>query len=128
MLIQTGVARAELKDLTPEELVQNHLKALGSPEKIEAIKSWGISGKASVEFIQGATGNLKDGFFMCVSDGSKVGLRMQFSDINYPGEYFAYNGNEVTVGYITPTQRSPIALFIYNKVTSSKEKTAAVSV
>jgi hypothetical protein len=113
ILIQAGIAYAEIKDITPEELVQNHLKALGSPEQLKAIKSWGISGKAAVEFIQGATGSVPDGYFMVVSEGSKVGLRMQFSDINYPGEYFAYNGKEVTVGYITPTQRSPVAQFIF---------------
>ncbi len=121
MLIQVGIARAEIKDITPEELVQNHLKALGSPEKLEEIKSWGVSGTATVEFIQGATGKLTDGFFMCVSDGPKVGLRMQFSDINYPGEYFAYDGKDVTVGYITPTQRSPIALYIFQHNSIMKE-------
>jgi len=35
---------------------------------------------------------------------------MKFSDVKYPGEYFAYNGKDTTVGYISPDRnpRSPI--------------------
>jgi hypothetical protein len=38
---------------------------------------------------------------------------MVFPDTNYPQEYFAYNGADVTVGYISPGQRSPLADFIF---------------
>jgi hypothetical protein len=107
--------------ITPDELIQKHLKALGKPEKLATIKNWGVSGKAAVEFMLGATGKITDGYFMCVSEGPKVGLRMQFSDINYPGEYFAYDGNEVTVGHITPGQKSPLADFIFRHNSIMKE-------
>jgi len=120
-LIPADIVRSEESKMTPEVLVQKHLAALGKAEKLETVKSRGISGKAGVEFILGASGKINDGFFMCVSDGSKVGIRMQFSDINYPGEYFAYDGNEVTVGYITPTQKSPIAQFIFLHTSVMKE-------
>ncbi|MBN2242116.1 MAG: hypothetical protein JW793_05455 [Acidobacteria bacterium] len=121
ILAPAGVAFSQDADITPEELVQKHLKALASPEKLAAIKSWGVSGKAAVEFIQGATGKITNGYFMCVSDGPKVGLRLQFTDINYPGEYFAYDGSEVTVGHITPGQKSPLADFIFRHNAVMKE-------
>ncbi|MBN2321655.1 MAG: hypothetical protein JXR49_21430 [Acidobacteria bacterium] len=121
VFIPTGITLSQDKDITPEELIQKHLKSLGNPEKLKTIKNWGISGKAGVEFMLGATGKLTDGYFMCVSDGPKVGIRMQFADINYPGEYFAYDGNEVTVGHITPGQKSPIADFIFLHNATMKE-------
>ena len=104
------------KEITPEELVEKHLKSIGTPERIQAVDSWGISGKADVEFILGASGLLTNGQFMCVSDGTKMAIKMDFEDINYPGEYFAYDGKDVTVGHITPGQRSPLADFIFPEV------------
>ena len=55
---------------------------------------------------------------MCVSDGKKLAIVLKYSDINYPGEYFAYNGKDVSVGYISPGQKSPLAdfLFRYNGI------------
>jgi len=121
ILAPTGITFSLDADITPDELIQKHLGALGKTEKLETIKSRGISGKAGVEFIQGGTGKITDGYFLCVSDGPKVGLRMQFTDINYPGEYFAYDGREVTVGHITPGQKSPVAQFIFQHNSILKE-------
>ncbi len=55
---------------------------------------------------------------MCVSDGKKLAIVLKYSDINYPGEYFAYNGKDVSVGHISPGQKSPLAdfLFRYNGI------------
>ena len=101
------------EDIIPGALIQKHLESIGTPERIKAVRSWGVSGKADVKFILGASGNLTNGVFLCVSDGPKVGIRMDFEDVNYPGEYLAYDGNEVTVGHITPGQKSPLADFIF---------------
>ncbi|MBN2244087.1 MAG: hypothetical protein JW793_15485 [Acidobacteria bacterium] len=101
------------KSMTPGALIEKHLKSIGTPEKIMAVRSWGVSGRANVEFILGATGNLTDGFFMFVSDGPKVAIKMDFEDVNYPGEHLAYDGREVTAAHITPGQRSPLADFVF---------------
>jgi hypothetical protein len=58
---------------------------------------------------------------MCVSEGRKLGLKMICDDDNYPGEYFAFDGNDVTVGYISPRQRSPLAEFIFLYTAIMKE-------
>jgi hypothetical protein len=112
---------SEESALTPKELIDKHLRAIGRPETLAAIQSRGISGKAGVKFILGATGNLELGHFMYVSEGSKSGLQMVFKDVNYPGEHFGFDGSEVSVAYITPGQRSPLADFVFRHNSVMKE-------
>lgn len=121
LVIPLGGVYSNDTDITPEALMEKHLKSIGIREKVAAVHSRGISGKAEVEFILGASGNLTNGMFMCVSDGPKAAIKMDFEDINYPGEYFAYDGKEVTVGHITPGQRSPLADFIFLHNATMKE-------
>ena len=64
-------------------------------------------GTTSVQFIQGMYGSMS-GSSMLVSDGNKMSIVLQYGDINYPKEYFAYDGKEVSVGYINPGQMSPL--------------------
>ena len=98
--------------VTPEQIVAVHIKSLGSPEALAALKTLAFVGTTSVEFIQGMTGSMS-GTSMCVSDGNKLGIVLKYGDINYPGEYFAYDGKDVSVGYISPGQRSPVADFLF---------------
>ncbi len=121
LICQSNRAFSTDSALTPEELIGKHLRSIGSPEILSAIKSRGISGKAGVEFLLGATGKIPAGNFMYVSQGSKTGLQMVFDDINYPGEYFAFDDNEVSVGYMSPGQRSPLADFIFRHYPIMKE-------
>jgi len=111
--VQMSPLIGQEKELTAAELIAAHVRSLGKPAEVAQIKSRGISGKAAVQFIQGAKGQVNDGQFICVSEGNKLGLRMTFPDTNSPQEYFAYNGSEVSVGYISPGQRSPLADFIF---------------
>ena len=112
-LTQSALLLGQTKELTPKELIAKHLRSIGKPEALTAIKARGMTGKAAVKFIQGGTGTVTDGQFTCVSEGRNLGMKMDFKDINYPGEYFAYNGKETTVRYMKPGQRSPIADFIF---------------
>jgi hypothetical protein len=116
-------SRASSQDgvLTPEKLIDKHLKSLGNPEALAATRSRGISGKVGVEFVLGATGNIPNGQFMYVSEGPKIGLQMKFDDINYPGEHFAFDGKDVSAAHITPLQRSPLADFIFRHYPIMKE-------
>lgn len=103
---------AEDKEITPEVVVANHLKSIGKPEDLKEIKNRGFDGLASVEFIQGASGK-GDGIFLLLSEGPKVAILLRYNDLDYPGEYFAFDGEDVTVGYLRPGQRSPVADFIF---------------
>ena len=109
------------KELTPKELIAKHRLSIGKPEVLAKIERRGMTGKAAVQFIQGAKGQVTDGQFICVSEGRNIGIRIDFKDINYPGEYFAYNGKETTVRYISPGQKSPIADFIFRNNSIMRE-------
>jgi hypothetical protein len=98
--------------LTPEEVVARHIKSIGSPEVLAAIKSRAIKGITSVKFTQTAIGNVTGGKSLIVSEGRKIAVVMNYGALNYPGEYLAYNGNNVTVGYIDFNLRSPLGAFV----------------
>lgn len=100
-----------------KQVVDAHVKSIGSPQALAAMKTLGFVGTTNVDFIQGMSGNM-NGQSMLVSDGNKMAIVLKFGDINYPQEYFAYDGKEVSVGHISPGQRSPLAdfLFKYNAI------------
>jgi len=103
--------------LSPEQLVAEHLKSIGDAATLSQVKSITLVGTSSVNFILGMSGQMS-GTGMIVSQGPKIGVAMRFQDINYPGEYFAYDGKAVTVQNIKPGLKSPIADFFYryNKI------------
>jgi len=107
-----GAVFAKDKVPTPEEIVAAHIKSIGSPEALAGIRNRGVSGNSGVQFLIGGTGKLA-GQSMLVSAGPFLGLILKYGGLEYPGEYFAYDGNEVTVSNISPGQRSPLADFIY---------------
>jgi hypothetical protein len=111
----------EKKVLTPDELVAAHLKSIGSPEAIKAIQSRIVSGAAAVRFVMGATGSWNDGEFAVVSEPQRLGLVMKFGALEYPGEYFAFDGKDVTVSNMKPGQKSPVADFIFRNGGVMKE-------
>jgi hypothetical protein len=100
------------EEWTPEKLVAAHVKSVGRPALLAKIQSRMFLGTSSVEFIQGMRGGQK-GTSMFVSQGPKLAIVMKYGDVNYPGEYFAYDGKDVTVGLINPGQRSPIGDFVF---------------
>jgi len=111
--IQANTIFAQEGGITVKELIAKHIASLGNSEALSKVKSRGVSGGAGVIFIQGASGSLKDGSFLCVSDGQNIGMQMKFNDTNYPGEHIAYNGKQITVKDITPGRKSPLADFIF---------------
>ena len=98
--------------IAPEELVAKHVKSIGDPGVLAAVQNRLSIGSSTVRFIQGATGSMV-GTSMVVSEGNKLVITTKFGDKDYPGEYFAYDGKEVTVGHVNPGQKSPIADFIF---------------
>ena len=105
-------APAKDKGLTPKEIVAAHVKSIGPPELLASIKNRGMSGKASVEFVQGGVGTLT-GQCMVVSAGRNLSIIMIYGGVDYPREYFAYDGTDVEVATISPGQRSPLGDFIF---------------
>jgi hypothetical protein len=103
---------SNVEEMTPEKLVEEHVKSVGRPAYLAKIQSRTFLGLSNVEFIQGMNGARK-GTSMFISEGPKLGIVMKYDDVKYPGEYFAYDGKDVTVGYMIPGQRSPIGDFIF---------------
>ena len=117
LCLSFGIARSEKsfakeKELKPDELVAAHLKSIGSPQVLAKVKSRVFTGTTMVHFRLGATGQLTGGQARFVSEGRKLGIVMSFGALEYPGEHFAFNGENVTVGHINPGQKSPLADFI----------------
>ncbi|HSW38638.1 MAG TPA: hypothetical protein VLL97_04015 [Acidobacteriota bacterium] len=114
LLIAVQIEQVSARDvrLKPADLLKEHLASLGRPETVKSIQNRSITGAALVQFVQGGTGRMA-GQATVVSANRNLGIGMTFSSLDYPGEYFAFDGKEVTAGNIRPGQRSPIADFLY---------------
>jgi len=108
-----GSAAAAAKELTPEELISKHIQSIGDPTLLSSVQSRAFVGTTSVDFITGMFGKLEKGTSMFVSQGNELAVRMQFNDVNYPGEYITYDADKVMVGYMDPGQKSPLGDFLF---------------
>ncbi|MEJ2109170.1 MAG: hypothetical protein P8Z37_04500 [Acidobacteriota bacterium] len=108
-----AASASSIPDLSPEELMAAHLKSLGDPTLLSSVQTRAFVGSTDVEFIQGMTGKIQGGTSTMVADGDKMSLILKYNSVDYPQEYFTYNGENVDVGYIAPGQRSPLADFIF---------------
>jgi hypothetical protein len=119
IVFQAGYGLAD-DQVVAERIVGMHLRSLGDSEALAALKTLAFVGTTSVEFVQGMHGNMS-GQSMCVADEKKLAIVLKYADLAYPGEYFAYNGKEVSVGHISPGQRSPLADFLFRYKDIMKE-------
>jgi hypothetical protein len=104
---------AQENKMTVDELVAAHLKSIGSPRALKGTLARALSGSASVDFLQGMYGSWINGRFIIASEPNKVGIQMSFGIVNYPGEYFAYDGQDATVAHVNPGDRSPLGDFLF---------------
>ncbi|MFB3902628.1 MAG: hypothetical protein ACE15E_04190 [Acidobacteriota bacterium] len=95
------------KKMKPEEVVEKHLASLSPMQKtVDSLKAEGLS---SLTDARG--GNEVRGRVTLTSQGPKVRLSMFFGLNGYPGEELAYDGKEVSVGWIAPGTRSDLENF-----------------
>jgi len=107
----SNMSSAQDKKLTPEELVAQHLKSIGSPDLLAKIQSREFVGSTRVRFDQGAFGELI-GQSQFASDGRKLGIILRYGGQDYQGEHFAFDGKDVTVGRFIPGKISVLGEFI----------------
>ena len=74
-------------ELTPEKIIAEHIKSIGSPSILSSVKTRAFIGSTDVEFIQGMFGSVKNGVASFVSEGEKLQIVMKYGDLNYPSEY-----------------------------------------
>ncbi len=115
------IGEAADKKLSAEEVAANHLQSIAKPEVLKNINARAFKGSASFEFIQGMSGSSSNGAVVFASDGARSAIKLTYNDLAYPGEHFAFNGNDVSVAHISPGQRSPLADFIYRYGSIMKE-------
>jgi hypothetical protein len=116
-LIQTNILLAKDKAMTAEQVVSAHLQSIGPADVLAGLTNRGIQGSSTVKFIIGGTGTMT-GRAAIVTSGRKLAIRFIYDGLDYPGEYFTFNGSEVQVRNINPGQRSPLGdfLFRYNQL------------
>ncbi len=114
-LISIAVSRnlsAEEHKLTPQKLIGEHLKSIGSPEVLARIRTRDVMGFSTVQILQGPFG-IPIGEARIASDGHRLAVSMQYKNLAYPGEHFGFDGKDVTVGrYIPPGTLSPLGDFL----------------
>jgi hypothetical protein len=113
MFLSLQVAVAENK-MKSDELLAKHLGALGTPEARAAIRSRAVRADAQASFRMGGAG-LISGRGNILSEGRMLRIGMIFDSPNYSGEQLAYDGKDVSVGYIRPGERSPLSDLIYTQ-------------
>ena len=94
LLLALGSAFAA--DMKPEEVLQKHLAAIGTPEARAAAKSRAVEASLSYKILQGGSGELQ-GTGAVVSDGDKELLMLKIAALKYHGEKFVRDGNRTFV-------------------------------
>jgi hypothetical protein len=108
-----GRAHPSSEKLKADEIVSKHLEAIGSASARAAVKSLVVEGNMTVKYVMGGTGEA-GGPFSLVSTGDKLSFAAKFNMTNYPGEFFAFDGEKKSVGYVQPGQRSQLEDFLNN--------------
>jgi hypothetical protein len=99
--------------LKADEVVTKHLDAIGTPQARAAIKSLLVEGNMHVRFLRGGMGEA-GGPLSLISAGHKFSFRANLNISNYPGEFFAFDGEKKSIGYLTPGRRSQLEDFLNN--------------
>ncbi len=97
--------------LTAHELIIKHLESIGSTEARTAINSFIIIGTSKATF-QGRGGGTSEGLSVLASEGEKYMVAMKFDNADYPFEKMGYDGNDFSVGFISPGKRTVLGQFL----------------
>jgi hypothetical protein len=102
--------------LQPDEIVTKHLESIGSAETRASLRSRLIDGTCLLTIRLGGKGQA-EGQVRMASQGHMNLIIMAFGASNYPGESFAFDGQELTTSHFRPGQRSRLAqLLVFNDV------------
>jgi hypothetical protein len=107
-----SVQGAKDEKIQPDELITRHLASIGTAEALAAARSRTLTGTVRFTFRLGGHGELR-GSAGIFSDKEKIRISMNFNSVQYPGDQFAYDGKDATVGYVRPGLRSALSRFIF---------------
>jgi hypothetical protein len=97
--------------ISPEEIVAKHLESIGASETRASIKSRIASGTVAVSFQAPRPANFT-GRTIMASEENKNFVGLTFENSGYTQEKFASDGQNVTIGYIVPGERSNLGDFL----------------
>lgn len=100
--------------LTAEEVVDKHLKSIGSPSDLASVKTRVIAGTAVLRLRSPGIGQ-NSGLSLMFSEADKTAIAMNFGNPDYPHEKFGFDGRTVIISYIRPGLRSTLGDFIYQR-------------
>ena len=108
----SGAREAQAQKLKAEEIIAKNLEAIGGTETLQSVSSRVSTGTAVVTFREPGTGQL-GGRVVLASEGPMHMMAMAFDNAtNYPHERIAYDGKEVSGGYVHPGSRSSLGDFL----------------
>ncbi|MEZ5345907.1 MAG: hypothetical protein R2681_10175 [Pyrinomonadaceae bacterium] len=105
MSFQTAFASKPAEKLSTEEIIAKHLASIGTEEARKSVTSMMSSGTAKL-IAKGRSAGETAGLVVIASEGEKNLIGMRFDNNDYPYEKMGYDGNEFTVGYLSPGKRS----------------------
>ena len=111
LLQLSSISANPLDKMKTEELLANHLKSIGSEEARSSVKSLIASGTAKA-VIRGRNAGETSGLLVMASEGDKNLIGMRFNNNDYPYEKMGFDGEEFTVGFVQPGQRSILGSFM----------------
>src|SRR6185369_7314261 len=107
-----SATHAQAQKLKADEIIAKNLEALGGAETLQSVSNRVSLGTVVVTFKEPGTGQL-GGRVVIASEGPKSMLAMTFDNAtNYPHERIAYDGKEVSGGYVHPGSRSSLGDFL----------------
>jgi hypothetical protein len=109
--ILAASAAAQSKKLTPQELIANHIKTIGSQEAIASAKTRAIAGPVKLVRLIGSAAQL-DGKGVMISSGPNFIYVMRFPTVEYPSEQLVFDGEKAATGILPNGQRSNLSQFL----------------
>jgi hypothetical protein len=114
MLCLLACTFAAAETLKPEDVIARHLDSIGTADARAAAKSRVVEGQAHFKTLVGGVGVL-DGQAVIVSEDRKMQYMMKFTNTQYGGERFIFNGDKAQIAANTAGQmRSSFGSFVYN--------------
>jgi hypothetical protein len=120
VVAMVSVSLAKDEKLKPEQVITKHLESIGNADKLKEVKTRTTSGVAHVDFRVGGQASV-NGEGTIVSDVTSLRAGFSFQALEYPGEQFAYDGDKVMVGQLSPGNRSPLGRFVFENEILLKE-------
>jgi hypothetical protein len=97
--------------ITVEELLGKHLDSIGAAADRSATRSIMSVGTTKAVF-RGRGAGTSEGVVVIASEKEKNLIGMKFNNSTYPFEKMGYDGNEFTIGYVTPGVPSTLGQFL----------------